>query len=157
MEQVTCCFTGHRILSREDIQRIRPRLAQAVDAMIRRGVTTFISGGALGFDQMAALEVLSRRDEGHAPIRLIIAQPCRSQAARWTAEQRRNYEQILARADEVVCLAETYYNGCMQARNRWMVEHAAYVIACMARLKGGTAQTVSYALKKDRQVLNLWE
>ncbi|MBQ8537816.1 MAG: DUF1273 family protein [Clostridia bacterium] len=153
----TCCFTGHRFLPKEQLEGILRRLSDTVDGLIAQGVTRFISGGALGFDQLAARVILHKRDIEKQPIRLIIAQPCRDQAAHWTVKERAGYENILAQADEVVCLSEHYFNGCMHIRNRYMVEHADHVIACMARLHGGTAQTVSYAVKKGLTVVNIWE
>jgi len=100
--------------------------------------------------------VLNKRDL-NGGIRLIIAQPCRTQSARWTEKQKKVYDSILARADEVICLSDEYFTGCMQLRNRWMVDHSGYLIACMARLQGGTAQTVNYALKKGLDITNVWE
>lgn len=157
MNENTCCFTGHRLLPKEQIPGITLRLSARVDELIAGGVHTFISGGALGFDQLAALVVLCKKEDEKRPVRLVIAQPCRDQSKNWTPAQQRVYDNILSRADEVVCLSDHYFNGCMQIRNRWMVEHSDHVIACMARLQGGTAQTVRYAAKKGLNVLNVWE
>jgi len=156
MKEETCCFTGHRLRPQDRLPGIAQRLSRQVDEMIARGVTIFVSGGALGFDQLAAVTVLNKRDL-NGGIRLIIAQPCRTQSARWTEKQKKVYDSILARADEVICLSDEYFTGCMQLRNRWMVDHSGYLIACMARLQGGTAQTVNYALKKGLDITNVWE
>ncbi len=50
----TCCFTGHCRLPKEKSEQIVIRLNQEVDNLISQGVTNFISGGELGFDQIAA-------------------------------------------------------------------------------------------------------
>ena len=157
MNRLTCCFTGHRLLPREKLPGILMRLSAQVDALIAQGVTRFISGGALGFDQLAALVVLNKREDENKPIELIIAQPCRDQSKAWSDKEKQVYENILSQADEVVCLSEHYFNGCMQIRNRYMVDHADHVIACMERLQGGTAQTVRYAVQKGLDVANVWE
>lgn len=157
MTKMTCCFTGHRLIPKAQLPGILQRLNAQVDAAIAQGTDTFISGGALGFDQLAALVVLNKRDDEHQPVRLIIAQPCRDQSKGWRAKEQQLYQSILNRADQVVCLSERYFNGCMQMRNRYMVDHADQVIACMERLQGGTAQTVNYALKKGLDITNVWE
>jgi len=50
----TCCFTGHRRLAAAHLPETQKRLAQEVDALTAQGVTNFMAGGALGFDQIAA-------------------------------------------------------------------------------------------------------
>ena len=53
----TCCFAGHRKLPIRQIERIVLNLDREVDNLIAQGVTDFISGGALGFDHIAAIYV----------------------------------------------------------------------------------------------------
>jgi uncharacterized phage-like protein YoqJ len=53
-KETTCCFTGHRRLPKDKIEHIIMRLNQEMDNLISQGVTNFISGGALGFDQIGA-------------------------------------------------------------------------------------------------------
>lgn len=38
-----------------------------------------------------------------------------------------------------------YYKGAIVKRNRWMVDHCDYMIACVAYIAGGSAQTLAYA------------
>lgn len=54
MKNITCCFTGHRRLPSDRIEQITKRLSDEIDNLYRQGVTEYISGGALGFDQIAA-------------------------------------------------------------------------------------------------------
>jgi hypothetical protein len=51
MKEQTCCFTGHRKLPKAKIEQIVINLDHEIEKLIQKGVTTFISGGALGFDQ----------------------------------------------------------------------------------------------------------
>lgn len=60
----TCCFTGHRRLPKDKIEQIVIRLNQEVDNLISQGVTDFISGGALGFDQIAASLIVAKKEMG---------------------------------------------------------------------------------------------
>ena len=68
LRKQACCFTGHR----EIPLLFRPLLKRRLEATVRRladeGIVYFIAGGALGFDTMAALEVL-RMKRSHPQIR----------------------------------------------------------------------------------------
>ena len=60
MERVqVCCFTGHRSMDRETAERLYAVLWQVVGHLIEEGVRVFRTGGALGFDTMAAVAVLA--------------------------------------------------------------------------------------------------
>lgn len=155
MKAQTVCFTGHRVLPQEHVAPITRRLEDWIGRLHAKGFTRFVSGGALGFDQLAAEAVLRKRDGG-LPIQLIIVKPCQDQDARWTPAQRERYAAILKAADEVICLAPHYAPGCMQARNRYMVDGAGLCVSCQSCPGGGTAQTVAYAQKKGVSVYNIW-
>ena len=70
------------------------------------------------------------------------------QAAAWSAQEQERYQAILAKADRVNLLSERYYDGCLLARNRYMVDLATHLIAVYDGQKGGTKYTVDYAKKK---------
>lgn len=155
LQEAACCFTGHRIVSAERTDELRQRLKAGIlylrDNM---GITTFYVGGALGFDSLAAEAVIAQRKECKN-IRLIVVIPCRDQAARWSAEQKARYERINRAADEVICLAERYYQGCMHERNRYMVDHSRACICYLTEQTRGTAYTVGYAKSKGLKIFNL--
>ena len=65
------------------------------------------------------------------------------------------YDRIIALADEVICLSERYYKGCMYARNRFMVDNSNYCICYMTETTGGTAYTVGYAKQQGLHVINI--
>lgn len=155
METQNCCFTGHRQIPPTLAPVLKQRTKDGI-AYLRAnmGVTTYFSGGALGFDALAAEAVIEQR-ERYPDIRLIIVMPCRDQAAHWSSGEKARYEQLQAGADEVVCLAEHYFNGCMHQRNRYMADRSAYCICYLTKKTGGTAYTVRYAQKRGLQILNL--
>ena len=150
-----CCFTGYRILPAERMEELRRRLRAGIlylrDNM---GITTFYAGGTLGFDSIAAEAVIAQREE-LKDIWLVVVMPCCDQAARWSAEQRARYEWINRAADEVICLSERYYQGCMHDRNRYMIDHSRVCICYLAEQTGGTAYTVEYARSKGLKIFNL--
>ena len=63
MKKQTCCFTGHRKIPPEQYERIAQRLKAEITALIHRGVVYFEAGGALGFDTMAARDVLELKKD----------------------------------------------------------------------------------------------
>ena len=148
----TCCFTGHRVIRRADAAIIRGSVREAILSLYARGVRYFGAGGALGFDTIAAEEVLALRAGECPELRLILVLPCRDQADGWRAADRKRYAAILAAADKVVYTAETYYDGCMQKRNRHLVNGSRYCIAYLTRDFGGTAYTVRYAREAGLEV-----
>ena len=159
MEQ-TCCFTGHRpdklpFGGREqhpDCLELKERLAGEIIAMREQGITRFLSGMALGTDLWAAEAVLrlKQRDPGVALVAVI---PFTGQASRWSPRNRRRYEAVLAQADETVLIRPYYTSGCMFERNRFLVEHAAHMIAVYDGTPGGTAYTVGYARQLERHIV----
>ena len=62
---------------------------------------------------------------------------------------------ILARANDVVTLEPAYRPGCMQARNRYLVDRSSIVLCYLTESSGGTAYTVRYARSRGVPVLNL--
>ena len=55
--------------------------------------------------------------------------------------------------DESVVLHERYVDGCMFERNRYMVDHADMLYACLERPTGGTLYTVNYAKRKHKRIV----
>lgn len=150
----TCCFTGHRKLSVNIAEKVVLNLEREVEKLITAGVTDFISGGALGFDQIAASLIIAKK-EMDKKIRLIFALPCKTQADLWNEKQQQFYNELLLEADEIIYVSEEYNEFCMKKRNNFMVEHSAYCICALLNEKSGTAQTVRYARKKGLQVINV--
>ena len=149
-------FTGHRRISNIERDRLRQILPDVITALFREGISTFISGAAIGFDTRAAQAVLSVRDAGLA-VSLQLAVPCLNQDTRWNRSDRAAYAALMQQADSVLHTSFTpYYNGCMQVRNRYMVEHAAVCIAYFnGEPLGGTAATYRLAQSFHRRILNL--
>ena len=154
MKNKTCCFTGHRQIPVEDLPALSAKLREAVIPYIEKGYTFFGAGGALGFDTLAAQEILSLKKQ-FPHIKLILVLPCRDQAVRWEAKDREEYERIKRSADKIVYTAERYYPGCMHKRNRHLVDTSSLCVCYLTKDSGGTAYTVKYALAKRVSVVNL--
>ena len=146
------CFTGHRIVG-TDLDT--DRLQRCIEKAISKGCDTFICGGALGFDTFAARTVLRMRYV-YPHIKLHLYLPCSNQSDRWTPAQRAVYDLIIEKADLVDRVARPYYDGCMRERNYKMVDNADLCICYLNSLdKSGTAQTVRYAKRKGKMIVNV--
>lgn len=152
--QNACCFTGHRQIPPELIGSINYNLDLEINWLISHGIRTFYSGGALGFDLMAGRAVLRAKASGSG-VRLIIAVPCPDQERNYPNWDRTEYRRQLLQADEVVRVSDHYFKGCMLVRDRYMVDRSAFCVSWQTADRGGTAYTVSYALKKGLRVINL--
>lgn len=154
MRPYTACFTGHRQLEKNRLPALVMRLDGVLEKLYQKGYRRFISGGALGFDMLAAERVIAMKAI-HPDVQLVLALPCATQSHSWPAEEGRRYEHMIYGADETHVLSPGYYKGCMMVRNRFMVDRSAFVVCYMTNTKGGTASTAAYAIKQDVPLLNI--
>lgn len=152
--KTTCFFTGHRVISISDLKRIPEKVKEMCIKLITEfNVTDFITGGALGFDTIAAVEILKLKIQ-YPHIRLHLYLPCTNQTEKWKDRDIELYNKIKEKADEVKYIYNnTYISGCMQMRNRAMVNDAFYGIAYCKNTTSGTYNTVKYARTKNRNVI----
>ena len=153
-EILACCFTGHRTIDPQAMQYLPDVLDRVLESLIRRNITEFRTGGAIGFDTLAALKVLEKK-ESDPRIQLHLYLPCRDQTRGWNEVNRGAYDYILARADRVICLREQYVSGCMLERNRAMVQGSHCCVGYCTSERGGSAYTLQYAQRQGLRVINL--
>lgn len=156
-----CCFTGHRPQNlpfgfderNPDCIWLKQRLETEIRRLITYEHTTcFYSGMGLGVDQWAAEIVLKLREK-YSYIRLKCVLPCETQAEFWTEPQRDRYFSIVEQCDEEIMLQGPYTKGCMQKRNKFMVDSSNIVLAVWnGEEASGTGSTVRYAQKKEREI-----
>ena len=163
----SCCFTGYRPAkfpfsfdrNCKDYIRFENKLIDAIFSLPAEECYTFYTGGAMGFDIIAAEIVLMLKEAPNlnSSIGLICAVPFIEQSASYDAEWKRRYDNILAKADEVVLISDKYYPGCYQKRNEFMVDNSDIVITWFDGKSGGTRNTLRYANKKGKRIVNLSE
>lgn len=149
------CFTGHRQIPEEDRDAILDILDRLINNFLHTGYNTFRVGGALGFDMMVEKLLLRKRHEEGRTLRLELVLPCRDQADRWSADNKRRYKKILHEADSVEYICESYEDGCMQRRNRAMVDGSAICVSYCTSVRSGTYGTVRYAKSQGVQNIEL--
>lgn len=158
-----CCFTGHRPESfpfgnderHPDCLALKNALRAAIVAMEQKGVTRFITGMSRGVDMWAAELLLELGQNAPHPSELIAMIPHAGQAARWSVADRARYDALLKRATQCILLSDRYFRGCLHARNRAMVDQSGHMIAVYRGIPGGTQYTLSYAQKRNLDVLLL--
>lgn len=148
----TCCFTGHRNIPTAYRETIQKKLYEEINKLADDGYDEFISGGARGFDLLAAMSVMAVKKK-HSKIKLHLIIPCADQARKWNDSDKALYEYILNHADSKETLHNSYITGCMHERNRKMVDSSQLCVAYLTRDFGGTKSTVEYAIKKNIKVV----
>lgn len=159
---VSCCFSGHRTAKLpwgaderdERCRHLKEQLRAVLEHLIDEGYTHFICGMADGCDLYCAEAVLELR-ERYPALTLEAAIPCPEQADSWSPAQRARYRGILARCDRETLVEEYYTRGCMQHRNRYMVDHSSVLVALHGGLPGGTRYTIEYALRRGLDVIDI--
>ena len=165
MRNETCCFTGdspHKLPygfeeDHPDCIKLIINIVLEIEAMIKKGCSTFITGMDLGPEIWFAELVL---DLKHAYpqrcLKLMAAIPYEEQANRWDQDYQERYYRILSQVDDAVTMAAHYYDGCMQERNQYMITHAAHMIAVCNGSNGSIKDAIEYAYKRglDTVILN---
>lgn len=156
MKEFTCCFSGHRTLPKDKLSDISACLEQIIIEYINEGYRYFGTGGALGFDTLAAETILKLKNK-YPFIKLILVLPCLSQTKGWKKFDVDRYNYIKTQADKTVYTSKEYTSDCMFKRNRHLVNHSSLCICYLSKYSGGTAYTVNYAKKNNLKIENIVE
>lgn len=155
----TCAFTGHRPekLPWGDNEAdpgcvaLKRRMLSVLRELYTRGIRHFISGMARGSDFYFCELILKLRDLYH-DITVEAAVPFREQSHSWSVKDRSKYDYLLSRCDKVTVVQEEYTKGCMQKRNKYMVDRSSVLLAVLSDSEGGTKSTVDYAMRQGIEV-----
>lgn len=150
----TVTFIGHRYIDRFSF------IEEKVEELVRELITTkeyvdFLVGRDGEFDQIVSSTVLRvKRNVFDANSTLTWVMPYE------TAEYRDNEESFHEYYDEVEICAESamgHFKGAIQKRNRHMVDRADLLICFVEKEEGGAYQTMQYALKSGKKVINIFD
>lgn len=155
LREQTCCFTGHRNVPKKDVDQILNRVETIVRALVKKGVTTFCVGGAIGYDTIIAQHLIYLREVKNLKIKVILICPFDGFTNHWNQSQQKEFTALLPHFDEVIYKEKTGSRDAYLSRNRELVDRSAYCIAYCTRNYGGTAYTVRYAMKSGVIVLNV--
>ena len=109
---------------------------------------------ARGVDTYCAEIVLALRPQ-YPDLTLEAAIPCPSQCGGWTPDQQARWHAIVDRCDFETVVQDRYGPGCMQRRNRYMVDASRILIAAFDGRPGGTARTLEYAALRKLEIIQL--
>ena len=143
-------FTGHRRSLKELDLNLLDRV---ILNLIKNGAKNFYCGMAIGFDIIAAESVLKYKDD--YDVKLFACIPCENQSDDYSESYKRRYDNVLERCDGQIILSHEYYKGCMQARDRFLVDNADVLVCFLRKKTGGTFYTVNYAAKKNIKIIQL--
>lgn len=156
-----CAFTGHRPrklpwkydeADSRCVRDLKATLAEQISELVGAGFTQFLSGMAEGTDCYCAQIVLDLREK-NPTIKLHCVLPCKEQADKWPVSSRELYDSILEQADSIIYVNRVFHKNCMVERNRFLVDHAAVLLAVYSGAgRGGTGATVNYARKLGREM-----
>jgi len=181
-KQHTLCFTGHRPSivdsmeysyfadpsqydSKHEVwEQISKQIRNTVllDTIqmfyIDYGIRQFITGGAIGFDQLATDTLIDFKRTFAPDICIVVARPFPSQPRLWPAHVKELYYEQLNNVDEVIDVnTDPYEKWKMHVRNKWMVDHSSFVISMRVAhaTTGGTVACMSYAMKQNIPIWNI--
>ena len=151
----TVCFSGHRpeklpdfgLDSSQIVRVVKSLLYKEIIECIDNGYNTFITGLARGVDLWAGEIVLELQGSGRN-IKLIAAVPYRGFGKNYIGRDKFTLGNILLKADKKIYLQEKFTQGCLQSRNRYMVDRSGKLLAIVVDYKSGTGQTIRYAQKQ---------
>ena len=160
------CFTGHRKIAGQyynhdnptpEWLELRTYLQKALSSFMDQGIDHYISGMAIGVDQLAAETVALVRAFKKFDVMLIAAIPFPSQPSNWPQASQLRYKEILGMCNtQVVTSDDPYAPGKMHIRDEWMVNMSDYTIAIWdGRPGGGTYYTMQYALNHNKPVFHI--
>lgn len=144
-------FTGHRNYRHTKDEE----LYLLVEKLYEKGCRRFYDGMARGFD-LAAAKVVLQFQASHPEVELVAVIPFRGMEESFNSEEQNLYRQVVERATEVVYIAERYRREVYALRNQYMVDHSSILVAWYTGQRGGTQQTVRYALNHHRTIYHLY-
>ncbi len=148
------CFTGHRpekLPQGRALAHLLHMLHLCIEIAVKKGYTHFYTGLADGIDYYAAEHLFALRNTDPA-IAVIGVQPCTDYQVffRSRGYSTPRLEYMLANVDAIVRMPGSYRDyGIFGARNRYMVDHSAAIIAVCGNGRSGSMQTYNYAAKQQ--------
>ncbi len=144
---ITFCGHAQYTETREDEQKLLSLFA----VLVGDRHTELYLGGYGSFDAFAR-KCGRKYQTAHPNTRLVFVTPYITASYQKT---HLNYDKSLY--DEILYphLEEKPLRFAISYRNRWMVEQADYVIACVTHEWGGAYKTYQYAKRKQKQIFNI--
>ncbi len=150
-DKYTVSLFGHRII--EDYQAVEAKLYEFLRIIMQRsGELEFLVGRNGDFDLMAASVIRKlKKETGNENAFLTLVLPYD------TAELRNNTEAFESYYDSIeICDTARNFKYAIVARNRDMIERSDLVVVCVKNESGGAYQSLKYAEKNQKRIINLY-
>ena len=153
-EKYTVSLFGHRII--EDYITVESKLYELLRIIMQKefGEVEFLVGRNGDFDLMAASVIRKlKKETGNENAFLSLVLPYE------TAELRNNIESFESYYDSIeICeaSADCNFKYAIVARNRDMIDRSDMVVVYVENESGGAYQSLKYAEKNQKRVINLY-
>lgn len=152
LEIYTVAFFGHRLI--DHIDRVEELLEELIRKLIDENeYVDFLVGRSGDFDRCVSSSVLrTQKNYRHDNSSLVLILPYA------TAEFVKNQKYYVDYYSEIeVChkASKAHPKAAIQLRNREMADRADLIICYIEHKKGGAWQSVKYAIKQNKKVINL--
>lgn len=145
MEKKACTFFGHR----DCPETIKPKIREAIiDLIENHGVTMFYVGNQGNFDRMvrSALKEVITAYPGIGYAVVLAYMPSAKVA---------NLSEDFSDTMLPEGIEKVPKRFAIPWRNKWMIEHADYVVTYVTRSCGGSAKFQGIAIKMDKRIYDL--
>ncbi len=152
----TLCFTGQKFIPYPYRRTLQMLLDQELYRLIEQSnITDLLVGDSIGFDTEAALSVLRCKNQyPHIQLHLIIPYPG-YESGRSAYDLHRKRE-IHDWADEILYTSTRYQRGCLQKRDRYLVDNSSGCICYQKSRRDSSSRfMLQYAIKRGLPVINL--
>ena len=153
-EKLTVSLFGHRII--EDYITVQSKLYELLRIVIQKenGEVEFLIGRNGDFDLMASSVIRKlKKETGNENVFLTLVLPYE------TAELRNNTESFESYYDSIeICeaSADCNFKYAIVARNKDMVDRSDMVVVYVKNESGGAYQSLKYAEKNQKRIINLY-
>lgn len=154
LDTYTVTFIGHRYI--DNMFRIESRLEDIIRDLIQEHeYVEFLVGRDGEFDQIVSSTVLRvKRQVGNKNSALVWVMPYPRAEYENNAESFDNYYDEIEVCEES---SRAHFKGAIQIRNRHMVDRASLLICYVEHESGEAYQTLQYAKKQEKKIINLAE
>lgn len=137
----SCTFFGHRDAPEE----MKPKIREAIYALIDRGITCFYVGNQGAFDRMVFSELEKISKEKSIRYYQVLA---------YFPNGKNNIANQSILPDGI---ERVHPRFAIRWRNDWMIEKSEIIVAYVYRNYGGAAKFTEKARNKGRKIINLYD
>ena len=150
-DKLTVSLFGHRII--EDYNTVESKLYELLRIVMQNGSREmeFLVGRNGDFDLMAASVIRKlKKETGNENAFLTLVLPYE------TAELRNNTESFESYYDSIEICDSQNFKFAIVARNRDMIDRSDMVVGYVKNESGGVYQSLKYAEKNQKRIINLY-